>query len=375
MQVYQHSFTSIDEFDSKAIVFKPDLILIFFSKLFDKIDSVLTGLNDSFPTSIISGCSTSGEISGTQVSDQTISLNAIKFDKTKVSVSYIDLASVENSNEAGRALGTSIKVDDLKHVLIFSDGLNIDGAELSNGLNDTIDSGVGITGGLAGDGSDFEETFIIKQDKLVKNCVAAIGLAGNHLECGYSSQGGWDSFGIEREVTKSEGNVLFELDGKPALDLYKSYLGPKANELPGSALIFPLSLRTNENQDPVVRTILGVTEESNSMTFAGSIPEGSYVRLMKANVNRLIDGSESAASIAKESITAEPEFILLVSCVGRRIVLKQLVEEELEAVRDVFGAKPKMAGFYSYGELGPFGMHDSCQLHNQTMTVSTFCEV
>ncbi|NRA92567.1 MAG: FIST C-terminal domain-containing protein, partial [Psychroserpens sp.] len=184
----------------------------------------------------------------------------------------------------------------------------------------------------------------------------------------------WDSFGIERLVTKSKKNVLYELDGLPALELYKSFLGDEADNLPSSGLLFPLSMRSNETEKPVVRTILGINEEDQSLTFAGNIPKGSYVRLMKANIDRLIGGAEASAKALNKTTDESSELAILISCVGRRLVLKQLVEEEIEVVREVIGDKPQITGFYSYGEIAPFGAFSPCELHNQTMTITTLSE-
>lgn len=210
----------------------------------------------------------------------------------------------------------------------------------------------------------------------------AIGLYGKHISVGYGSLGGWDSFGPEREITRSDGNVLFDLDGKPALDLYRHYLGEHAAGLPATGLLFPLSLRYSDREDSaqkpaggVVRTILGIDEAAKSMTFAGDMPRGGYVRLMKANFDRLIDGASDAARISVEPLQGQTaQLALLISCVGRKLVLNQRVEEEVESVREVVGAKAVLTGFYSYGEISPHKKGAACELHNQTMTITTFRE-
>jgi hypothetical protein len=176
-------------------------------------------------------------------------------------------------------------------------------------------------------------------------------------------------------VTKSSGNVLFEMDGKSALGLYKTYLGPHAEGLPATGLLFPLKLREVGKADGVVRTILSVNEDAQSLTFAGDMPEGAYVQLMKANFDRLIDGAVGAARISQQAVGGEsPELAILISCVGRKMVLGQRIEEEVEGVRDVLGPRPTLTGFYSYGEISPFTPNAACELHNQTMTITTFRE-
>ncbi len=205
--------------------------------------------------------------------------------------------------------------------------------------------------------------------------IAAVGLYGDRLRVGYASLGGWDPFGPERLITRSRGNVLYELDGRSALELYKTYLGPHARELPASGLLFPLSLRSESSLTPVVRTILSVNEEESSMTFAGDLPMGHYARLMRANFDRLIDGAVGAARTSYEAVGASsPDLALLVSCVGRKLVLGQRIEEEVEGVRDVLGDGTVLAGFYSYGEISPFTPTARCELHNQTMTITSLAE-
>src|SRR6185369_14956603 len=263
----------------------------------------------------------------------------------------------------------------LTHVLVLTDGLKVNGSEFVAGLMKHLPEGITMTGGLAGDGARFGETLVFRDDVPATNSVAAIGLYGSRLKVGFGSMGGWDSFGPDRLITRSKANVLYELDGQSALGLYKQYLGEHAQGLPATGLLFPLSIRTQTGETPVVRTILSVDEAAQSMTFAGDVPEGAYARLMKANFDRLIDGAAGAARTSYQAIgSGNAELAILISCVGRKLVLKQRVEEEVEAVRDVLGASVALAGFYSYGEISPFTPGAKCELHNQTMTITALSE-
>lgn len=284
------------------------------------------------------------------------------------------MEDVDNSYDAGVKLCQKLDVTDLKSVLIISDGLKVNGSELVHGLQECLPKTTFITGGLAGDGALFEKTLVGLNESPIEGRIAAVGFYGDDLEMTYGSVGGWDSFGPERLITKSEKNVLFELDGKPALDIYKLYLGEYAKELPGSGLLFPLSIRTNEENGYLVRTILSVNEKDKSLTFAGNMPEGAYARLMKANFDRLIEGASCAAQNSITDKTTAPDFALLISCVGRKLVLDQRIEEEVEVVRAVYGNETAIAGFYSYGEISPSFNFMKCELHNQTMTITTLTE-
>jgi hypothetical protein len=239
-----------------------------------------------------------------------------------------------------------------------------------------VSEGVSITGGLSGDSTDFAETWVVSDDGAGPQRIAAVGLYGDQLRVGYASMGGWEPFGPVRTITRAEGNILYELDGRSALELYKAYLGDHAAQLPAAGLLFPIVVTAAEGGEGVVRTVLSVNEQDGSMTFAGDIPQGGTAQLMKTNVDDLVDGATAAAETSLSGLgDARPDLALLVSCVGRKLVMKQRIEEEVEAIRDVFGADAKIAGFYSYGELCPFRQGGDCRLHNQTMTITAFAEV
>jgi hypothetical protein len=335
----------------------------------------LESLEGAYPKARFLGCSTAGEISGVRVLDDSVVATAIHFEATPFSITQLPVASAQDSLEAGKKLAQSLEQKNLRHVFVLSDGQQVNGSELVNGMVSELPQGVQVTGGLAGDGARFEKTLIIADEKPEEGAIAAIGFYGDRLKVGYGSLGGWDAFGPERLITRSDGNVLFEFDGKPALDLYKHYLGEHASGLPATGLLFPLAIRRKGEKETLVRTILAVDEEKNSLTFAGDVPEGAQARLMKANFERLIDGAASAAKTCYRAIgESSPDLAILISCVGRKLVLKQRTEEEVEGVRDILGDSTVLTGFYSYGEICPAAPDASCELHNQTMTITTLSE-
>ncbi|HSK77493.1 MAG TPA: FIST N-terminal domain-containing protein [Thermoanaerobaculia bacterium] len=340
-----------------------------------KVRNLLQEIAAAYPGAHLFGCSTAGNIYGTEVSDDSVVVTAVGFERTRVAGACTRTTGPQDSFAAGERLARSLAGDGLVHVFVLSDGLHVNGSELVRGLAHHLPSEVTVTGGLSADGPRFEETLVIWDGPPEPQTVAAVALYGESLRVGYASLGGWDAFGPERLITRSHGNVLYELDGRSALELYKTYLGPHARELPASGLLFPLSIRSEAGETPVVRTILSVDEEEKSMTFAGDVPVGRYARFMKANFDRLIDGAVGAARTSHEAIGSGPvDLALLVSCVGRRLVLGQRVEEEVEGVREVLGGGTVLAGFYSYGEISPFTPSARCELHNQTMTITTLAE-
>lgn len=332
-------------------------------------------VGERFPDAHRIGCSTAGEIHGTEVSDDSIVATAVRFKDTRIKEASVQVGDDVDSEDVGRQLAEALPKDGLRHVLVFSDGIHVNGSSLVEGLRRHLPKGVQITGGLAGDGPRFERTIVVSDEGPDDHRVSAIGLYGDRIHIGFGSLGGWDAFGPLRRVTRSKANVLYELDGQPALDLYKEYLGEQAKDLPASGLLFPLNVQLPGRDREVVRTILAIDETAKSLTFAGDIPEGSTARLMKANFDRLVDGAQGAAKTSHDAIAGgDAELGLLISCVGRKLVLKQRVEEELDAVRQALGPGARLAGFYSYGEICPAAPDADCELHNQTMTITTLRE-
>jgi len=327
-----------------------------------------------YPEAVIAGCSTAGEILGTRVHDESLVITAVAFERSTVDWVGVDVAEGSDGSVAARRVADALVRPGLRHVLVLCDGLVVNGTAFAHALRERLPEGVCATGGLAADADRFVQTLVLDGQGAAARRVAGIGFYGQALRIGVGSLGGWDSFGPARRVTRSQGNVLFELDGQSALDLYKGYLGDHAASLPGAALLFPLLLEDERGGEGLVRTVLAVDEAAGSLTFAGDMPVGARARLMKANFDRLVGGAHGAAQGAAASIGAsEAQLALLVSCVGRKLVLRQRVEEEIEAVQEVLG-EAALAGFYSYGELCPQGSFGSCELHNQTMTITTFAE-
>lgn len=331
-------------------------------------------LRARFPAARIVTCSTAGEIFNTEVNDDTLSVVVCWFENTTVAAYTVHIDDYTDSYTAGRKLLEQFPQEDLAYLLVLSDGSKVNGSELVNGLNEGRGQRTLITGGLAGDGHHFQSTLVGLDKAPQEGIIAGIGLYGKHIQVQHGSMGGWEMFGLEKTVTRSEGNLLYEIEGKSALELYKKYLGPEADALPGSALLFPLSVTLPASGEQVVRTILSINEAEGSMLFAGDIPQGAQVRFMKANFDKITHAASDAAFSSLEQQDTIPRLALLISCVGRKLILQSRTDEEVEAVNEVFGGKTLLSGFYSYGELSPLVAGGNCQLHNQTMTITTFYE-
>lgn len=352
------------------------LVLAFFAPDFALLPAPIERLRAAFPQSFLLGCSTGGEVSGPGVDDHSIAVAVLRFTSTRLCLAQTHVfPGPEASREAGERLGHALDAPDLKGVFVLSDGLHVNGSELASGFNAALPNHVKVSGAMAADGARFKNTYILaagpgEQVRLLDCHAGAIGFCGSEIRLAYGSSGGWSPFGLERCVTRSEGNVLFELDGKPALQLYKNYLGDRAQGLPATAFLFPLAIldKTANSSEDLVRTVLGVNEEAQSLIFAGDIPQGATVQLMHCHIDRLIEGAAGAAKKLGK-VAAGSALVIGVSCVGRRMAMRERTEEGLEAVIDALPEGTPLVGFFAYGGLSPLST-GRCQLQNQTMTLT-----
>jgi hypothetical protein len=356
------------------------LILVFAAPCFHDHPEPIQELSRQYPNSLMIGCSSAGEIFGAEVYDNSLSVAVMRLEKTLIRIVKAPNHNPDQSHETGVAIAKALDSDDLQHIIVLSEGLNINGTALTQGLNSTRKKTI-ITGGLAGDGSQFKQTWTIYNGEILKNHVVAVGFYGNAIRIGYGSRGGWDVFGPDRYITRSKNTILYELDHQPALAIYKAYLGNMADGLPATGLLYPLAIRKKpEDTKYLVRTILAIDEAAQSLIFAGNIPNGHVAQLMHANFERIITGAGKAGELAKsilfhdDKTTAPgPLLSIAISCVGRKLLLGSRVQEECEATHEVLPPNTHQIGFYSYGELSP---HSSghCDLHNQTMTLTLIYE-
>ncbi len=360
-------------FENERIQLTNPLVLVFGDRFMLEQEELLAEVKSIYPTGHLVFGSTSGEIIGATVLDNSLTMTAVEFEKAQFLVKKKNVSDFQNNDfELGKSLLSEFPKENLKNIFLVSEGSFVNGSSLISGFKNGNQE-VNISGGLCGDGDRFQKTLCSYNERPKEGDVVAIGFYGDSLEISSASYGGWSTFGPERSVTKSKGNILFELDGKPALNLYKEYLGEKSKELPKSALLYPLNVCVDDQQ-PIVRTILNINETQNTMVLAGDIPEGSTVQLMMSTVDDIAEGASIAAKMAMENRVHKPELAILISCVGRKLVMGQRTEEEIEEVVSIIGEDTVVTGFYSYGEMAPFSGQESCRLHNQTMTLTLISE-
>ena len=367
-----------ETYDFSKIASQDDngLVLVFGAVArFERAD-LAPAVRSAFPKASIVGCTTAGEISGAGVTDDSLTLTAVRFDSATIRTCCEPVPRMQDSEDAGRRLGAALAGSDLRYVLVLGDGVGVNGAALVKGVTACMDPGVSVSGGLAGDAGKFERTWLVHNELVQTKVVLAVGFYGNALRVRHGCAGGWTVFGPRRKVTKVLDNVVYELDGRRILDMYEEYLGEEAKGLPISGLLYPLAiLSENREETGIIRTMLEINREEGSVAFAGGIDEGSVVQLMCADEAELIAGAVLSASQSRiEAPGPHDALAILISCVGRRLLLEGRVSQEVRAVIRELGADFRYTGFYSNGEISPFPPTGRCAFHNETMTITTLCE-
>ncbi len=372
IQYKENKWYNIESDENDSI----DVLLVFTGINLVENNNILSFLTAQFKNAQILSCTTAGEINQTNVEENSIICSAIHFEKTPIETVVDNLNNYKNSFELGTNLAKKLNTKNLTHIFMLADGNLVNGDDLLTGIKSEIGTNIQISGGIAGDGDRFQKTLVGLNEDCREGNVVLMGLYGNHIHVGTGKKAGWDVFGPEKTITKSKENFLHEIDGENALDMYKTYLGKYANELPASALLFPISIKTEDHDFYIVRTILSIDNENKVMKFAGNVPEGSTIRFMKSNFDRLVLAASEAGVEACESLgdNTIPELAVIVSCVGRKLVLANRIEEEVEAAVECFPNTTKIIGFFSYGEISPQKDDHISYLHNQTITITTFSE-
>lgn len=325
-----------------------------------------------FPMAQVLISSASGEFIGDRVTDDELTLTAIRFEKAKAKTAITDIATSKNSFEAGYYLSRAFEHDGLRSLIVFCDGEHVNASQLVFSLQQYLPADVIITGGLAG-AQDKQASLIGLNNKPAEGRIACIGLYGKDLRVSYGNQSGWMPFGPERKVTRAKNNTVYELGGIPVLEVYNLYLRDRKYNMPGSQMLFPIAVRFENSSGTVIRTIQSIDEGLFSITYSGNVPEGSRVSLLRTDCDSLISGAAGAASVTMNQLPA-PELAIIMSCAERRTLLNGRTSEELSALKNAFGTHTAISGLFTPGEIAPAGPDLKCELFKQSVIVTAISE-
>ena len=258
--------------------------------------------------------------------------------------------------------------------LVVSGGLAVDGDEIIAGIESACGKGTTIFGGLAADFLRMQRTYVFNNDRLCDYGLLALILDEEKISLSGMAVGGWKPMGMDRIITKSVGNVVYTIDNEPALDFVSRYAGLKDLDT-NNALNFLISSNfqlqlKREDKHPVMRTPMQANPQDRSIVFAGSLPEGSKVKLCLLPGFEVIEAALNEFNNYKKD-QPEPDALILFSCAGRQLTLGPYVSEEIDGIKNIWNAP--LAGFFCYGEIGRVvsGQHE---FHNMTCSLATLKE-
>ncbi|MFH1114932.1 MAG: FIST N-terminal domain-containing protein [Pseudomonadota bacterium] len=337
------------------------------------IGDLLLGVHEAVGTDAVVGCTTDGEISTGGFGTDSAVLAGVVTDQIQFHVVSAQGLG-KDPLEAGRRIAVKLPPE-VSYVQIFSDGLTGNGCAILRGIASVLGEDVPIAGGTAGDAGRFRQTWQFHGPRVLTDSVTAIGFTGD-FTVGTGVSSGWSPVGTVKIVTRARANVVYELNGEPALDVFKRFLGRHADKLPAVGVEYPLGIVSKpgapgEEEYHLIRATMSVSREEGSISFAGEIPEGAAVRLTCGDNDSILKATEEAVRRALAGLgAARPRMVFFYSCMARRIVLGRRTKEETEVLYRTLNKRLPLIGFYTYGEYCRLRAGGPSLFHNETATVS-----
>jgi hypothetical protein len=361
----------------KSGVENPDIVIAFSSTALNQKD-IVRGINEASGKAPLVGCSDAGQITNEGPNKGGVSVMVIKSDSIKF-IPGTGGQVAGGAREAGAALAKDISGkarDSLKLLMMLTDVLKGNGADVVRGVQDILGQDFLVVGGAAGDDFQFKETFVYYYDQVLPSSVVGVGLSGK-FSVGIGVRHGWMPVGLPQKVTKSSGAVIEEIEGKPAVAIYEEYFGKKAEELKAEplaimAITYPLGMSVEGSEEFLIRDPITV-DEKGAITCAAEIPEDSEIRLMIGSKDNAIAAAKDAARKALDQLGgAKPKAIVVFNCIARNKLFGQDAGDEIQAIQSILGVNVPLIGFYTYGEQAPIGGNVtrpfSC-FHNETVVI------
>lgn len=369
---------SVDEIKAeleKAITddFSPSLAIVFLSIKQDR-EAVCHLLEEKEIQ--IFGATTAGEFIDGEIGNESIAIMLLNINPENFRLMHIETG--ENKTREISKLIAKKGLEEFRNpaFIVASGGISTDGEMIVKGIEDVVGHDATIFGGLAGDDFTMTGTYVFTNQNYNINGLVVIVLDADKVNVAGLATSGWQPVGTMRTITKSEGNVVYTIDGQPALDVVIKYMGVNKNLDEWKDVImnvgseFPMQLQ-REDAEPVIRAPLFANKEDRSLVCAGSVPQGSRIRFSLPPDYNVIEKVIEECKEIKEKELPIAEAMIMFSCKARHLSLGPMVSDEIDQVKEVWDAP--MAGFFSYGEMGKAsqGKHE---FHNNTCSLVVISE-
>lgn len=356
--------------------FKPTLAIMFLSVKQD-IEAVLEFLEKNDIQ--IFGTTTSGEFIDGDIEEGSIVILLLDMDPAYFKLAFIEI-DPNNALEDAKKMGAIAKETFINPALIVATGgVFIDGDQIMDGITQgfgkptsSAERELTIFGGMAGDDLIAEKPLVFINGKCKDNALIAIIVDEEKIDVRGIATCGWKAIGTAKTVTKSEGNIVYTIDDKPALDMLMKYLGVDVKEEDNNGIAaflnswyYPLQLE-RENGDIVIRATRFANSENRSLICTGSVPQGSKIKFAFPPEFDAIETVVAECESIKDGPQQQADALIMFSCVSRHLSFGALMKEEIEQVKNVWNAP--MAGFFTYGEYGRSKIGNN-EFHNNACCV------
>jgi len=317
------------------------------------------------------GASSAGEIvvdgAGESIREHCIVALLLELDRAAYGVRLIEPEG-RSSHDLGAAAGRWARATfDRGPMLVMATGLTTDGEQIVRGVQSEAGAATPIFGGLAGDDIKFTKTYVFTSRKVSSQAVIALAFDGDRVAVDGIASSGWVAVGAEKTVTSAEGNVVHTIDGAPALDVYKDYLGLASD----TDIIIPeYPLQIQREGYSVLRAALTAAPGTRSLVYAGTVAEGARVRFSCSPGVAITEQALGEVRAFHGRVPAADALILF-SCKGRHMALGPLAEDEVVPMQRLWNVP--MVGFYTYGEIGR-NAEGATDFHNETCVLVTLRE-
>lgn len=354
---YQTNDTLVDALKSSDLASYPSILIQIFSGNLDRslLQNIASTLHSEVPSAVIIGATTAGEIENATMHEESIIISVTAFDHTALKSIHINDI---DSNSLGRYIAQNIITEETKSIIMFADGIKCNGDEILSGFNDVAKNDIIIAGGMAGDNYRFQQTYLIHGADVFDAGVVAVALNGPELSVFHNYNLSWRPIGREMLITKAQGNRIYEIDHKPILEIYRTYLGKEVViGMPDSAIEFPLLFI--QGGVTIARSMIAVMEDG-SILYAGEIPLNEKVRFGIGNSSLFNEGIDKSYGLSAQNPI---EALFIYSCAGRKAFLGKALENEFEPLANI----APLSGFFTYGEF--YHSHEGNKLLNITTTM------
>jgi hypothetical protein len=363
---YTSNSSLIDFIEKNSINSSPNILLQIFTGIIDEnyIRDIIDTIVEYIPHIEIIGSSTDGEINDGVVSEKRVVLSFSIFDNTQIITHIVPKNPIGSYQTAKDMIEKFEKNRPIAVAISFTDGLSINGEDYLNGFLD-YDRELIISGGMAGDNTNFTKTIIFDKSNIFSSGAVIALLYNPNLIVNTHASFGWVTIGKTLTITKAKDNIVYEIDGMKTIDTFSKYLGENiANQLPRTGIDFPLILKNGNLQ--VMRAVVG-KGDNGELIFAGNLKEGDKVTFGYGNVEMILKAKDS---LCASNVLNGSESIFVYSCMARKSLMGRSIKEELEPLSHL----ASISGFFTYGEFYFNRSKSKLDLLNQTMTILSLRE-